>query len=937
MEIFKPIFERTPDALLAAQALLDSALDAMVIINEQGRIVLLNPKTEKMFGYTRSELWGQSVERLIPERFRKQHLQLQAGYFANPHVREMGAGLGLYGLRKDGAEFPVEISLSPFHTREGIFVSSAIRDVTERRRMEEDLRTSKHFIQAVTCASAPFIYLFDLDTMTVTYTNRSLLKELGYPATRLEINRLEDFKNFLPPEDLPHLQLVLKEWGGLQDGHFREDEYRLCDVEGVHRWFAGRETVFTRHSDGSVQQILGTLYDITERKTTEHAIRAIVESVHAWKGDEFFQSMALELARTLGANHTIIGELIQGQESKVRGLGVCINGAISENLVYELAGTPSEHAITKGVCSYPSGVAELFPQDITLQELSADGYVGIPLFDSYQRPLGVMAALFNKPLANPKLAESILQIFSTPIAAEIERCHEDERLRHAEERFSKAFRSSPVGFAITTLEDGRYVEANDAYLRMMEYERSELVGRTSANLHVWEDPSQRSRMVATLVAHGKVNEEQVGLRTKSGKILQVQISMEIIRLEGQQCLLSVTRDVTQQNLLEEQLRQSQKMEAIGRLAGGVAHDFNNLLGVILGYTEILATESAPASASGKKLAAIKNAAERAALLTTQLLAFSRKQPLQFKTVNLNDILRQTEMMLRRLIGEDIEFAFVQDSKLGLVKADPGQMVQIIMNLAVNARDAMPQGGKLTIETANITFAEGTTCQGVSVRSGPYVLLAVSDNGLGMNAETKARIFEPFFTTKPEGKGTGLGLATVYGVVKQSEGYIFVDSELGKGTTFNVFLPRIAAAVEVQPTAEPPASVELTQVSETILLVEDDQSLRDLLNDSLRMHGYHVLVATGGLHALQVAERHPGRIDALITDVIMPQMSGPELAKLLKATQPQLKVVYISGYIDDHTQILDPGIAFIQKPFELNQLAQKLREALDRRDSTSESV
>jgi len=502
-------------------------------------------------------------------------------------------------------------------------------------------------------------------------------------------------------------------------------------------------------------------------------------------------------------------------------------------------------------------------------------------------------------------------------------------LRFSEERFYKAFNSSPEGITITTLKDARYLEVNDAFLRMMECSRPELIGQTALDLDVWVRPEDRARLSAELLRNGRVQELQTNFRTRSGQIRQVELSAEGIQLQGEPCLLAITRDVTLHRQLEQQLVQAQKMEAVGRLAGGVAHDFNNLLGVIMGYSELLARELGANSLLSQRVDAIQTACERAASLTAQLLAFSRRQVLQPKVLNLNALVSETDAMLRRLIGEDVEATTVLDPDLGQVKADPGQIVQVILNLAVNARDAMPNGGKLTLQTANVTLPEGTVCQGVSVAPGRYVMLAVGDTGSGMNAETQERIFEPFFTTKPVGEGTGLGLATVGGIVEQSGGHIFVDSQLTRGTTFKIYLPRIDEVAEAALSRDRSAQL---QGSETILLVEDDSNLRDLVQESLQSMQYAVLVAASGDDALRLLERHPAPIDLLITDVIMPRMSGTELAQVVTTLRPGIKVLYMSGYTDDKLRDLPttgPQIAWIQKPFQLHDLAQKLREVLNR--------
>jgi signal transduction histidine kinase/ActR/RegA family two-component response regulator len=380
---------------------------------------------------------------------------------------------------------------------------------------------------------------------------------------------------------------------------------------------------------------------------------------------------------------------------------------------------------------------------------------------------------------------------------------------------------------------------------------------------------------------------------------------------------------------EEQLRQAQKLEAIGMLAGGIAHDFNNLLTVIGGYSDLTLVQLREEDPLRSNINEVKKAAERAAGLTRQLLAFSRKQVLQPKVLDLNAVVSELEKLLRRLIGEDIGFRTVLESTLGSVKADPGQIEQIIMNLAVNARDAMPRGGKLTIETKNVDLDEYYAKKHIAVIPGPYVMLAVSDTGTGMDQQTQARIFDPFFTTKETGKGTGLGLSTVYGIVKQSGGNIWVYSEVGRGTTFKVYLPRVdEGAEEYKRSAE-------TQVDfrgpETVLVAEDEEMVRKLACKVLEMSGYRVLEAANGGAALLICERHNEPIHLLITDVIMPEMSGRELADRLAQLRPEMKVLYMSGYTDNaivHHGVLNEGASFIQKPFATHALARKVREVLD---------
>lgn len=381
--------------------------------------------------------------------------------------------------------------------------------------------------------------------------------------------------------------------------------------------------------------------------------------------------------------------------------------------------------------------------------------------------------------------------------------------------------------------------------------------------------------------------------------------------------------------LEEQLRQAQKMEAIGQLAGGVAHDFNNILTAITGYSELLLDELSPDSPLRDDVSEIRKAADRAATLTRQLLAFSRKQILALRVLDLNVLVADMDKLLRRLLGEDVDLVTKLDPALGAVKADPGQLEQVIVNLAVNARDAMPEGGKLTIETRNADLDESYAREHLPVTPGRYVLLAVSDTGTGMSQETQVHLFEPFFSTKEKGKGTGLGLATVYGIVKQSGGYIWCYSEVGHGSTFKVYLPLVEEPA--QPLAAPRARTKPARGWETVVVVEDEEGVRLLARRVLKAQGYTVLEATDGAAAVALAREHAGPLHLLLTDVILPASSGRKLADELVTLRPGLKVLYMSGYTEDaivHRGVLDPGTAFLHKPFSPDDLTLKVREVLD---------
>jgi nitrogen-specific signal transduction histidine kinase/CheY-like chemotaxis protein len=384
---------------------------------------------------------------------------------------------------------------------------------------------------------------------------------------------------------------------------------------------------------------------------------------------------------------------------------------------------------------------------------------------------------------------------------------------------------------------------------------------------------------------------------------------------------------------QQQLAQSQKMEAIGRLAGGLAHDFNNILGVVLGYGEQTLQTLSPEAAERRYVQRMVEAGNRAARLVQQLLAFSRKQVLQPRIINLNSVVVEMKQLLERLAGEDVEISVKLDSNLGSVKADPAQMERVIMNLAVNARDAMPEGGKLILETANAELDASYINRHTAAVAGKYVMLAISDTGVGIDKEIQSKIFDPFFTTKASGKGTGLGLATVYGIVNQSGGYVWVYSEMGKGATFKIYLPLVEAKPE--PIFLQPVAFQSPTGSETILVVEDDKLLREFICEVLGSSGYSVLAASNGNEALELVAQHKGAIHLLLTDVVMPGMSGRALSTQLLSAQPKLKVLYMSGYTENaivHHGVLDRGVQLIQKPFTIGSLARKVREILEEKTS-----
>ena len=519
----------------------------------------------------------------------------------------------------------------------------------------------------------------------------------------------------------------------------------------------------------------------------------------------------------------------------------------------------------------------------------------------------------------------------------LERARTQESMQVSEMRFRSAFYGAVPGMALTSA-DGRFLRVNRSLCDMFGYSVAELLGMSFQTVVHPDDLQSGQRTLETLVEGGRPAQMEKRFVHKRGGTVWTYWSVSLLRDQhgGPLYFLSQILDISERKRTEEALRQSedllhkaQKMEAVGRLAGGVAHDFNNILTVISGYATMLSKKLENDPALRREVDEIQSSAERAAALTRQLLALSRKQLLDPKVISLNKVVSGIEKMLRRLIGEDIELRMQLDETIGLVKVDPGQMEQVIMNLAINARDAMPSGGKMTIETASMEQDRPSQLSEGGIPAGRYAALIVTDSGTGMSEEVRSHIFEPFFTTKGHDKGTGLGLATCHGIIKQSGGYIHVYTEPGHGTAFKVYLPVVSGVADAD---KPAARADLVQAgTETVLLVEDEDRVREFAVSQLREAGYVVLEARNGTDALRVLQEQVSRtIDIMVTDVIMPKMGGKELADRLKQIRPSTRILFVSGYTGDaldNSGVLQSGAAFLEKPFSAARLTQKIREVL----------
>ena len=511
-----------------------------------------------------------------------------------------------------------------------------------------------------------------------------------------------------------------------------------------------------------------------------------------------------------------------------------------------------------------------------------------------------------------------------------ERMQVEKALRLSEERFSKAFKASPIPLAIQSLRRETFVDANQGFQDLTGFTHAELAGRTAQELNLWTEPAENTSLLEKLRQQMSVRNLPCRLRTKSSQLREILLSVELIELDDEKLLLIIAQDITEQIALENQLRHAQKMEAVGQLAAGVAHDFNNILTVIQGYSTLLLVNKPAESDERKPLETIAAAAVRAGKLVRQLLTFSRKQFVQMSRMDIGDTLSTISDMLPRVLSEDIAVTINAAPGLPQIHADAGMIEQMLMNLAVNARDAMPDGGRLTINAELAEVSSAQADNNPDARPGRFLCLSVADTGCGMSPDILAHIFEPFFTTKPVGKGTGLGLAVVYGIAKQHKAWVEIQSQPGQGSCFRIFIPVCTVEIKTDPVV--PTPKPMRRGSETILVVEDEASVRDVVVEVLRSHGYQTLVADSGSQALERWKQHDGKIHLLLTDLVMPGgLTGREVGERLLAEDPALKVIYSSGYspgLAGKDIPLLQGKTFLPKPYRASKLLEKLRECLD---------
>jgi two-component system cell cycle sensor histidine kinase/response regulator CckA len=868
------------------RSLIENSADAIALLDRKGKILYGSPSATRMLGYPRGSMIGhpgfeiihpddvEPVRRRLEESLQKPgaHVPIEARFRHSDGTYRHVEGL-LTNLLQDSAVAAVVMNYN---------------DVTETDVAQAAFRRSEERFRTLT-VSSPLVVFETNAAGQCTYVSPRWSDLFGVPVDRaLGVGWLD----LVHPDDRAR---IMREWqqaaGVEEEGAY---EYRINRLDGQVRWARGVARA-VRSPEGAILGYVGTVEDITERKRAEDELRVSRE--------RFFTLFRSSPSPTGVGTHD--GRFIEVNDRYVEFFGYTRDELMSRTVHdLQLWVNPAERA----------GVIEKLKKEGSVRNYEA----------SFRRKDGeIRTALLTMEPFEALGADTIIAM----LVDITDRKRAAEALRQSEIKFRAL--SESAGSAIMISQGDHVVYANAAAEQIAGCTRQELMGMDFWQLvHPDFRETVRQRREARLRGEETNLRYEFKIRNVKNEERWVDFTATVVEWEGKPAILGTAFDVTERRRLEEQLRQSQKMEAVGRLAGGVAHDFNNLLGVIIGYSELL-LESLPSGdqKTRGRIEEVHKAGQRAASLTRQLLAFSRQQVLEPHLLNLNAVVGDMEKLLRRLIGEDIELVTGLDPALGTVRADPGQLEQVIMNLAVNARDAMPKGGRVAIQTTNVDLSEQISYQGFTILPGRYVLLSVTDSGRGMDAETQRRIFEPFFTTKELGKGTGLGLATVYGIVKQSEGYIHVYSEPGHGATFKVYLPRVDVTAREARVEKPAESLRGT---ETVLVVEDEESLRELVVTVLEQNGYNVIAAERPAAALEAAARIGEPIHLLLTDVVLPGMSGRELAEKLLAQRKDLKVLYVSGYTDDiitHHGVLEPGIAFLQKPFSRESLLVKVREVL----------
>ena len=920
-----PLTLETHDAIL--KALLENNPLAIVVLGPDDSVQMCNPAFEQLFRYKQTELIGRGLDGLVAvEGSEAEAIEISRRVARGEVVR-----FTTQRRRKDGSHLEVEILGVPLLVggrRIGSF--GIYQDISGRMSLEKAQRTAEERLRTLFENAIEGIFQTTPEGRYLS-ANPALARIFGYESPAKMMAQVKDIGSELYANPARRLEFkCLMENTDVVEGF----EYELVRGDGVRVWI-NENAHAVRDEFGKLLYYEGTVEDITLRKRAETERQATLEITHAVNATENLD----DLLRLI---HAALKKVIHAENCFVA-LYEPSTGMFHFPFFADIFDTAPPPQVVGRSCTayvFRTGRPASIPQsafeglaakgEVELVGTPSPSWLGVPL-RSASATIGVLVVQhYTDANAYSDCDLEFLSSVGGQIALAIERRRSEAALRDSEARLRVLIEQLPA-ILWTVDSQLRFTSALGAGLTRVGVKPEDVVGKTMEDFFETSDLG-----FLPITEHRRAVRGEAGTFHMEWRGGSYACHVEALRAPNGQAngAICMALDVSDRKKLEAQLRQAQKMEAVGRLAGGIAHDFNNLLMVIQGYAELLIDRSKPGDAFRRNAEQIQEASQRAASLTRQLLAFSRKQMLAPSVLSVQSVVADMEKILRRLIGEDVELVSVNAPDLWRIKADRSQIEQVILNLAVNARDAMPRGGKLTIETENVEFDNSQARLPVVLTPGRYVMLAVTDNGCGMDSETQAHIFEPFFTTKEKGKGTGLGLATVYGIVKQSGGYIWVYSEPGQGTTFKVYLPRVEESLTPQETQA--NSQNIPRGTETILLVEDEQGVRDLAREYLEISGYKVLVAENGPAAVKLVSDHKGAIDLVMTDVVMPGLSGSELTKRIEALRPAIRIMYMSGYTDQaivHHGILGADIVLLQKPFTLNALAHKLRDALDKKSAS----
>jgi len=868
--------------------------DAVVVTDPDGRITECNPAATRLFGCVHGgRLDGPSAFGLpVIDVGRDRDARLVT-------LREGRWDGELAFTRPDGRAGVLHAKLAAAVTDATATPSivAVYRDITERKSAEDALLESEKRLRFALEGANEGLWDWRIDTGDV-YFSAAAESMLGYDPGEMERRAGGTWDQSLHPDDMPAVQRAIDEHVSGNTPAY-EAEYRCRTKQGGWKWILGRGKVVERNADGSPLRMTGIHIDITERKQAEETRARLIAILDATPDfvaicDSDFKTIYMN-----SAGRRLLG-IAEDEDLTGRWIGRTYSERIRKLIFDEAIPTATREGFWRGESAF----------------LDADGR---------EHPATqVVLAHRNR--------SGVIDSFSTVLRDDTERLRAEAAVRESEERHRLLFEENPIPLLVIDSETLMFLSVNAAAVRQYGFSRDEFTGMSITDIRPEEDaPLALARAAAPPEVRGQ-RSGPYRHRRKDGSMVIVDVVSRDFVFAGRHARLVLAIDVTEQRHLEDQLRQSQKIEAVGQLAGGIAHDFNNLLTIIKGNVE-LALHQLPGGVTLRNdLEQIAHAASRAALLTRQLLAFSRKQVLTPAVLDLNEVVADAERMLRRVIGEDIAFITQLAPKVSHVTADRGQIEQVLVNLVVNARDAMPTGGILTVATADIDLSSSEAAVR-GILPGAYATIRVSDTGVGMDDATRSRIFEPFFTTKPVGRGTGLGLATVHGVVHQSGGFVAVDSAPGAGSTFTVYLPH-TARIDLAIGTTPSGTIE--RGSETILLVEDEEEVRAVARRVLAEAGYTVLEAANAAEAIEVFDRSPGSISMLVSDVVMPGLNGHELSQMLRHRAPQLRTLFVSGYSFDARG--DGGefddSSFLPKPYDPTELARRVRSILDMAPSSA---